>query len=305
MARNDASKEYAYLNQLSTQELVELLRTDMELMEHENENEEMILAILEVMEKREKARADGRLPDTKQAWEEFQTLYNTPEGENLSLYSTEAPEVREDKPSAAARRGRPTLRHILVIAAVVACLVVFALPAATGHENFLTMIGVWTDDSFQFGSSGIPSQSPVAHTDHVEVIKSDDTYDSLQQALNAYKVTEVVQPTWFPEGVKSDDISVVRFPSLGKIEFNAFYTIDEDAVLSITYVLYQTKEPVRIYEKDGVLVQLYEAGDIVHYLFENNERNIAAWTNGSCQCTIRTDLPMSDMEKIIDSMYER
>ncbi len=136
MARNDASKEYAYLNQLSTQELVELLRTDMELMEHENENEEMILAILEVMEKREKARADGRLPDTKQAWEEFQTLYNTPEGENLSLYSTEAPEVREDKPSAAARRGRPTLRRILVIAAVVACLVVFTLPRQRAMETF-------------------------------------------------------------------------------------------------------------------------------------------------------------------------
>ncbi len=304
MARNDASKEYAYLNQLSTQELVELLRTDMELMEHENENEEMILAILEVMEKREKARADGRLPDTKQAWEEFQTLYNTPEGENLSLYSTEAPEVREDKPSAAARRGCPTLRRILVIAAVVACLVVFALPAATGHENFLTMIGVWTDDSFQFGSSGIPSQNPATHTESVEPTLTDNTYQNLQAALDAYKVTEVRAPKWIPETFELDVVLVREFPYLKKIDFDAFYCTDERSI-SISYTLYQDDTPVRTYEKDVVPVRLYRVGDMVHYLFENNGRSVAAWTTESCQCTIRADLSLSDMEKIINSMYER
>lgn len=304
MARNDASKEYAYLNQLSTQELVELLRTDMELMEHENENEEMILAILEVMEKREKARADGRLPDTKQAWEEFQTLYNTPEGENLSLYSTQAPEVREDKPSAAARRGRPTLRRILVIAAVVACLVVFALPAATGHENFLTMIGVWTDDSFQFGSSGIPSQNPVVHTKPVVTAQPGNTYETLQTALDAYGITEVSEPTWFPADVEQRNVSVFEVPDLGKVEFNASYLF-EGATASISYVWYQNSDPIRVYEKNGVLIRFYEVNNVTYYLFENGKRNIAAWIKGSCQCTIRTDLPMSDMEKIIDSMYER
>lgn len=304
MARNDASKEYAYLNQLSTQELVELLRTDMELMEHENENEEMILAILEVMEKREKARADGRLPDTKQAWEEFQTLYNTPEGENLSLYSTEAPEVREDKPSAAARRGRPTLRRILVIAAVVACLVVFALPAATGHENFLTMIGVWTDDSFQFGPNGIPSQNPVVHTKPVLTEHQSDVYDTLQAALDAYGVTNVMEPTWFPEGIQPYSASVLEFPSIGKIEFDAFYLGDNTSI-SISYVLYEDSADARVYEKDKVNVRSYIVEDMVHYLFENNNRNVAVWVNDSCRCTIRMDLPMSDMEKMIDSMYER
>ncbi|WP_186565487.1 DUF4367 domain-containing protein [Lawsonibacter celer] len=304
MARNDASKEYAYLNQLSTQELVELLRTDMELMEHENENEEMILAILEVMEKREKARADGRLPDTKQAWEEFQTLYNTPEGENLSLYSTEAPEVREDKPSAAARRGRPTLRRILVIAAVVACLVVFALPAATGHENFLTMIGVWTDDSFQFGPNGIPSQNPVAHTNKVEPMLTDGTYDSLQEALDTYNIKVVSAPRWVPEGFELNSILVRELSSLEKVEFDAFY-LNGDATISITYIWYRDRENAPVYEKDGVPVQFYRVGDVVHYLFENNKQYVAAWTYDSFECTIRADLPMSDMEKIIDSMYER
>lgn len=304
MARNDASKEYAYLNQLSTQELVELLRTDMELMEHENENEEMILAILEVMEKREKARADGRLPDTKQAWEEFQTLYNTPEGENLSLYSTEAPEVREDKPSAAARRGRPTLRRILVIAAVVACLVVFALPAATGHENFLTMIGVWTDDSFQFGSSGVPSQNPVAHTTPVVEKRPSNTYDTLEDALVAYKITDVAAPGWIPEGFELDSVIVRELPKLKRIEFDTFYEKEDNSIF-INYILHQDKENISVYEKDRAPVQIYKVNDVTHYLFENNGQSVAVWSYGSFECIIRADLPMSDMEKIIDSMYER
>ena len=304
MARNDASKEYAYLNQLSTQELVELLRTDMELMEHENENEEMILAILEVMEKREKARADGRLPDTKQAWEEFQTLYNTPEGENLSLYSTQAPEVRKDKPSAAARRGRPTLRRILVIAAVVACLVVFALPAATGHENFLTMIGVWTDDSFQFGPNGIPSQNPVAPTKFVLTEDQGDTYETLQIALDTYGLTSVKEPTWFPDDMELKSASVFELQNLHRIDFNAFYQ-SEDATISILYTLYQSGEPTSIYEKDELKVQLYTVGGITHYVFENNGQRTVAWICGPFKCIIQTNLPEGDMEKIINSMYER
>lgn len=304
MARNDASKEYAYLNQLSTQELVELLRTDMELMEHENENEEMILAILEVMEKREKARADGRLPDTKQAWEEFQKLYNTPEGENLSLYSTEAPEVREDKPSAAARRGRPTLRRILVIAAVVACLVVFALPAATGHENFLTMIGVWTDDSFQFGSSGVPSQNPVAPTKPVLIEHQGESYESLQSALDAYGVNDVRAPSWIPEAVELEHALAVELPNFLRIEFEAFYK-GEDAEILISYVCYEDGEVTPVFEKDKTGVYPYIVGNTMHYIFENNGKSIAAWVHGSFNCIIQTDLPVSDMEKIIDSMYER
>ena len=171
-------------------------------------------------------------------------LYNTPEGENLSLYSTEAPEVREDKPSAAARRGRPTLRRILVIAAVVACLVVFALPAATGHGNFLTMIGVWTDDSFQFGSSGVPSQSPVVHTKPVLTEHQSDVYDTLQAALDAYGVTNVMEPTWFPEGIQPYSASVLEFPSIGKIEFDAFYLGDNTSI-SISYVLYEDSADAR------------------------------------------------------------
>ena len=74
----------AYLEQLSTEQLEDILRAD--LASEDQENDEAVFHILEVLEKREKENPTGRLPDTDQAWKEFQQYYNIPEGEGQSLY---------------------------------------------------------------------------------------------------------------------------------------------------------------------------------------------------------------------------
>ena len=81
MAKND--EKYAYLNQLSTEQLEEILRMDLEDAKLGNEN--AIFHILEVIEQREKELPTGRIPDINEAWGEFQAYYHVPEGEAASL----------------------------------------------------------------------------------------------------------------------------------------------------------------------------------------------------------------------------
>ena len=82
MAKND--EKYAYLNRLSTEQLEELLRMDMEMAEPGNED--VVFHILEVIEQREDEHPTGRIPDVDKAWAEFQEYYNVPEGADDSLY---------------------------------------------------------------------------------------------------------------------------------------------------------------------------------------------------------------------------
>ena len=85
MAKN--SEKYAYLNRLSTEQLEELLRMDVE--ESKPGNEDVVFHILEVIEQRENEHPTGRIPDVDKAWAEFQEYYNVPEGADTSLYPCE------------------------------------------------------------------------------------------------------------------------------------------------------------------------------------------------------------------------
>ena len=99
MAKSSGSEKYAYLNRLSTEQLEELLRADIE--SPESGDVDVIFHILEVIEKREEEHPTGRLPDEDRAWAEFQQYYNIPEGEGRSLYPTaeeSRPECEISKP---------------------------------------------------------------------------------------------------------------------------------------------------------------------------------------------------------------
>lgn len=94
MHRQEENGKYAHLDHLSTEQLQELLRADIESLEEGDTD--VIFHILGVIEKREKACLTEVLPDKDKAWAEFQKYYNIPEGVGLSLYSCELEAISED-----------------------------------------------------------------------------------------------------------------------------------------------------------------------------------------------------------------
>ena len=48
----------------------------------------------------------------------------------------------------------------------------------------------------------------------------------------------------------------------------------------------------------------YKVSDITHYLMNNNGHLLATWVNENIECFIQGNLSKSDLEKIINSIYE-
>ena len=84
MSEHKSSRQYAYLEQLSLEELKGIIRADFE--SEDESDTDFIYAVLEVMEEKERALPGYQPIDVDKAWAEFQQYYNTREGKHLSLY---------------------------------------------------------------------------------------------------------------------------------------------------------------------------------------------------------------------------
>jgi hypothetical protein len=303
MAENNQTNKYAYLSRLSTKELEAILRADAE--SPNALNDEAISYILEVIEQREHEHPSGSFPDIDSSWKEFQTIYNTPEGADQSLYPSEEEDVLHTKPMQAEARQRRILRRPLLVAAIIVLLIASLTIPVAGYGNLLEMIGSWTADQFTFITSGYRKDSGPVETDADKEESSDPQIGAeLRQVLQEYGITESVVPNWLPDGFKLiDDVSVQEYPNFEMLEFFAYYESGEDScTLYITKVGDSSQS--RIYEKTSDSPKIYVAGDTEHYIIPNTDSTIAAWYVDDLECSINTTLSESELKRVIDSIYK-
>ena len=125
MAENNQTNKYAYLSRLSTKELEAILRADAE--SPSAGNDEAISYILEVIEQREHEHPSGSFPDIDSSWKEFQTIYNTPEGAEQSLY----PNEQEMDLNGMSTRPKPTQKRKFRSAILVAAIIILLVASLT------------------------------------------------------------------------------------------------------------------------------------------------------------------------------
>lgn len=302
MGKKDVNK-YAYLDQLSTQELQELLRADID--SPESGDDEAIFYILEVMEKRERKNPSDDSADLDRCWNEFQTLYNTPEGMGRSLYPTDEAASPHANPRPALRRHRP-LRRVILAAAAVAMITVFLTVPVGGYASIWEMLGIWTSQQFTMISSDSGPGGPTEDFEGAQVFE-EAAGEELRQVLAEHGITEKVVPTWMPEGFKiQGDVFVKEFKGLHNTQFFVLYSNGTDS-LSINVIKHLSATSSKIYEKTTDSPMTYTAGGIEHHLFKGSDNlNMwsAAWYNGNIECAINTTLSESELKQIIDSIYE-
>lgn len=297
MASPSKNQNYAYLSRLSTQKLLELLAAAPAPAETP-EDKAYIDAIVEVVLEREERHPTGLLPDPEQAWEEFQQYYNTPEGEDLSLYPAENPGTAPSEPAPSQTEYRPQrrpkrhfFRRVVIVAAVVVCI---ALPPALGFENVFQMISSWSDDIFLM-------EDNVNTFKNEYTLPENDRYGKLQEALDEYEISANVVPNWMPEGFILDDIIVNVLQEPERIEIRAYY-LNGERMISLFYNQY--RESLTSYEKNDSSVEIYTVGGVKHYLFEKMESEVAVWSLADLECAISGDISKKEMKKIIESIYE-
>ena len=300
MASPSKNQNYAYLSRLSTQKLLELLAAAPAPAETP-EDKAYIDAIVEVVLEREERHPTGLLPDPEQAWEEFQQYYNTPEGEDLSLYPAENPGTAPSEPAPSQTEYRPQrrpkrhfFRRVVIVAAVVVCI---ALPPALGFENVFQLIGAWTDDIFLLNN--------VSSLEGNE-IEADKKSVDIEEILGELNYSENIFPTWIPEGFELEKVITNEFVLSGKTELRIHYKNGQTReLITFTYNVYNSiaSGTMTAFEKDANALEEYFVGDVTHYIFENLGKYIALWNQNNIECAISGDVSLTELKEMLNSIY--
>ena len=291
-----AIRDFLVFDNMSTEALKEILRLDFQ--SDEDSDMDAILYIMGVVAKREKENPSAEYTDVHAAWESFLFLKNyLPYAGPKSLYDLDKDGDDEDTPLDVGQTSlkkdfrpqkRPRLMYAACIAAVISSLLLAGTitASALGFDLWGTVVK-WTKDTFRFVSA--------------DTIETSKRYNSLQDALSDYGITEPLAPKWIPDGYEFKSIDVSETPETTK--FLAIY-MDDGNELMIS-ILSLADSNTNMYEKDADKVIIYETGGIKHYLMSNEGRLNAVWLYDSYECLISGNITESEIEKMIDSIYER
>lgn len=273
----------AYLEQLSTEQLEDILRAD--LPSEDQENDEAVFHILEVLEKREKENPTGRLPDTDQAWKEFQQYYNIPEGEGESLYPIRNNQEKRSAsvPTKTRRIFRP--RKILVVAAVLILMFGGMLTAQAAGVDVFGAIGRWTEETF-----------------HFDIVQDNDRTSLFQETATQAKIPQDFVPTWVPDGFEGAEPQVDTVENYMTSIICVYSNQEKTYSVDIEHYYNTADIETLVIEKDDTNVCSYESNGKTFYIMSDMEYLTATWTDGTFVETISGQLSMDEIKTIIDSI---
>lgn len=296
----DSNKKYAYLYELSHEKLMELLLSA-PIPATNAEDEIYVDALEETILAKEGDTPTGLIPDVGQQWMEFQKHYCN------SDISDDVPTVQEDLSSYPKSKSVPVpkvkrrwLGRTFAIAAIMIVLVALTIPAALGYANVFEMLGHWTDDYFQF----IPASKETSPSDTIISTSAQlpTEFDTPQEALDAYGVTQKILPTWFPEGFALSESDIYTLDAVDQNEFSFFYS-DSDSSIFLLFIQHTDNSiDSGKYQKDVGPVEEYQVGNISYYLYTNSGQSCASWCIDNMECSIYGDISMDELKKMIDSI---
>ena len=273
---NCGIQDLAKYDEMTTEELVEILRLDAEASDDQESDTETLLYVMEVLTKRR--MNNGHTGNTAQeAYESFKQHY-MPETDHENSTSTTEHTAK-----------RIAFRWVRVLAATVAVFVIVIFGSVTAKAlgfDIWEAVVQWTQETFHFGDWGSSNSA-----DNLP-------YTSLQEALDKGKIAVQIAPTWIPEGYALTDISIEQSPT--KKVFRAIYTKGKQ-VLRITIQDYLREKPVYVEQSDG-LVEEYVVSGVTYYIFANYDNVKAVWIVDSYECYISGNVTIEEVKQMINSI---
>lgn len=289
-------KDYSGFDRMSTEMLEEILRGDFELSSDEESDMDAILYIMEVIAKRKKKESRGR-PDAEQAWNIFNENYRS--NHAVPWYEDDDDKDCDVKSETAeqttVKKKRRLSRRVMGIAASVVIIIgcTFLTADAFGY-NIWQIIAQWTTETFGFASG----------EGNLQIDSEDGTtsqYRSLQEALDAYDIKEKIVPTWIPKGYALVSIEVTSSPEVTC--FVALYQSEyDDMFIKINH---SNGDHYRAFEKDDSAIEEFDIQGIKHYIMSDLGYESAVWINGGNECSITASVSRSEINRMIQSIYER
>ncbi len=251
---------------------------------------ERILAVL-------RKKAPLQHPHTvEEKWAEFKEEHAAEFAALGIRRDTETEEVVEKEPENTVKMIQPEakpaknhsnrlqgfLRVGLIAAAVVVLMVVFTVAASAMGFNLWGWVPVWGDEVLSFE----PESTENPHAEYIPDV------------LKRLGITEPLYPTWLPEDMKRETITVFEKPLLLTEKYKG-----NDRRLIITISPTSGSETTD-YQKEDNPPQEYVAGNTVHYIFDNTNEMTAVWYTENYSTLIVGSVSLEEMQRIIDSVYE-
>lgn len=199
----------------------------------------------------------------------------------------------QSKPPAG-RKPRGWVLRICVAAAVL-CLVLTAIPRASGENGLVEFVVRVTEDVVAFFSPGHTDdqQPPDYTTQHPGL-------EALRQTMAGYGVTVSVVPFWIDEAYELTDLKTEV--SRAKIRVHAYFETD-DRMIVFYYEIYGSAV-THEFIKNEEACEEYEAANIIHKIYTNNEKQFVLWNRENVKCSIVVDGREENLTKILDSIYK-
>ena len=268
--RENKTCPYQGWQQLSTEELDQILQAELE---KEYPDEEVVLPILHELEEREKDIPVEKTPEVLEILEKLR---------------------KHETPSKQSIHKRRWLAGIAAAAAII-FFVIMSVPATAQAESLFDILFRWTSGVFEFFTPEQDASNPP-----VDVVFETDNpgLQQLYDKVTELGVTELVVPMWLPEGFVLSELKNSTIPGGGKV----FGKLENgnDAIL-ITYRISTDISPK--VEKEETGVEVFEAGEVSHFMVENNNNFSVTWTVNGVECVINADIQKEDIYSIIMSIY--
>lgn len=276
------ARDFSKFDSMTTEQLQQILRLDAMKPESEKSDTEELFYIMEVLADRRRNDSNYSGKTAQQAFEDFQKYY-MPEA---------AAETANAVPE---RRNKPSVRWLHRLGTFAAALVIVFLTTLTANAFGFDLFGKvakWSADFFHFEKESLETSAP--DPDMFDELE----YTSLQQALEIYKITHRLAPTWIPEGYTLSNLDVIDSPT--EVTFFAIYSKEESNIRILIRQL-NNEEPIQV-EKNDDFIQTYSTGGITYYLFENINDVQAIWVLENFECVIAGSLTLEELKEIIDSI---
>ena len=274
---------YAYLEQLTTEELEELLRLDFNA-DEEDADPELVLAIMEVIQTREPENIPPIQPE--ETWKTFQAR-------NL----TEAPQQTTEQPAAQTKETvekyqfpRKRKRWLTSVVAAACAVVVLCAPVAHGSTVLETMVN-WKQSTFSLpGNQESGTVAVLTNPDYLKVV------DAVKNATDT-----ALLPNWYPDGTTVDFIEDNSMN--GSVDYCVSFSRGEQNFILFVFVYREGASVSTVYEKNenSGSVQ-YTSDGMPYYLMENMDRTVAVWQGKTAEYSISGYLTDKEIEHMMNSI---
>lgn len=300
---NNSNSKYTYLRSLSLEELLERL-TVAPIPAVSPEKQAYVDALKEAIIEKEDENPTGFFPDVDQQWEQFVTQY-LPEIEETAFEPErmEHADLAQTKlqslvvPPKRVVPFRRVWRTALVAAAAVVCMFAVMVTAQAAGIDVFGAMARWTENVFSFGQ--IPPDSEVS--DNLDGEVDGQEFSSLQEAFDAYGMTEVHEPIWLPEGYAMDGIDVLAVDDPYLRSFSASYT-DGEGHVSVKVMSYEGKPITQVQKTDDPVESMKKNGT-TFYLIKNTGNYTIAWYTNQYEYYLTSKEETDILWKVAESMF--